>query len=187
MLPHARVVAVLLALCLVCAPAPQDASAQGRAAKNRISVHAKGHRAVVVNERGRPHRLDLSKHIGAAHIEDVSVVFLTRKGGFVYLVLDVCGLSKLPPDARQCGAGDECNLVWLKLDGGWRVREAKSVLYESCWYSTTNDSAVRVEGRRLFIAYDNFHDETHGEATYDADSPEKGLVVLEKPLSKGAP
>ena len=35
-------------------------------------------------------------------------------------------LSKLPPDDRQCGAGIECNVVWLKLDARWRVGGAQS-------------------------------------------------------------
>jgi hypothetical protein len=150
-------------------------------------VRAKGHRAVVVRIGGRSHRLDLSKYINAAHIEDVSVAFLTSKDGFTYLVLDVCGASKWPEDERHCGLGGECDLVWLKLDDIWRAKEAKSAPYMSCWLSIENDHAVRIEGRRLSVEYDNFHSNTRGRVTYDADSPEAGLVVEEKPLPEATP
>lgn len=180
---------LLLSLCLICAisaGASAVAAPQRRAGK-KITVRAKGHRAVVVNAGGRSHRLNLSEHINAARIEGVSVAFLTRKDDLTYLVLDVCGTTKWPQDARHCGLGTECSLVWLKLDSRWRVLEAKSASYVSCWYTTSNDDAPRVEGRRLSVEYDNFHDETRGQVTYDADSPEKGLVVVNKPLSEAKP
>jgi hypothetical protein len=182
-------IVALIVLCLACLTATGSPVVfkQRRANANKVTVRAKGHRAVVVRSGGRSHRLDLSKYINAAHIEDVSVAFLTRKDGFTYLVLDVCGLSKLPPDDHECGAGVECDLVWLKLDGVWRVKEAKDALYMSCWSSISNDDAVRIEGRRLFVEYDNFRSNTRGRVTYDADNPESGLVVEEKPLHDATP
>lgn len=175
-------------LCLAgTAQAARTPAPQQRAVASKVYARAKGHRIIIVNDGRHSHRLDLSDKLGAAHIEGVSVALLTRKSGFTYLVLDVCGASKWPQDERHCGLGAECNLVWLKLDRRWRVLESKSALYTSCWYVKTNDSPVRVEGRRLSVEYDNFHDETRGQVTYDADRPEKGLVIVEKPFTKDAP
>ncbi len=180
---------VLLSLCIAFANAAVGfvvAAPQKRTAANKVSVRAKGRRSVVVTERGRAHTLNLAKQIGAARIEDVSVLFLTRQGESVYLLLQVCGLSKLPPDDRQCGAGIECNLVWLKLDNRWRELEAKSVLYESCWLPLTSESGPAVTGRRLTLEYDDLREEMHYKIDYDADKPEKGFAVEKKPMPKDA-
>lgn len=166
----------MAALCL-CFGSAESALAQGK-----VKVRAKGHTSVVVTEGGRAHALKLTELIDAAHIEDASVLFLTRKGGFVYLVLSVCGLSKLPPDDRQCGAGIECNLVWLKLDGRWRALESKSERYESCWQPITSDEGPKVAGKLLTLAYEDLRDNLRHEVTYDDDNPEQGLKSKTGPL-----
>lgn len=156
----------------------QVASAQGR-----VKVRAKGRRSVVITERGRaPHTINIFEHIDAVNIEDASVLFLTRKDGFVYLVLSVCGLSKIPPDDRECGAGVECNLLWLKLDERWRILDAKSERYESCWAPITSDGGPKVGGKLLTLEYDNLRDNLRHVVTYDADNPEQGLKSETKPL-----
>ena len=176
-------IAVLLALCLACA-----AQTGARATpQGRVSVRAKGRLAVVVTERGRAHTLDLTKHVDAMRIEDVSVLFLSRAGGSAYLLLDVCGLSKVPPDDRQCGAGTECNVVWLKLDSAWRVREARNERYESCWAPITSDEGPKVEGRRMTLTVEDLREEVRREVAYDADNPEAGLTVKQTPLPKTNP
>jgi hypothetical protein len=151
-------------------------------AQERVKVRPRGHGSIVVTERGRAHTLNIWKHIDAAHIEDASVLFITRKGGFVYLLLTVCGLSKLPPDDRQCGAGIECNLVWLKLDGHWRALDAKSERYESCWSPITSEEGPKVKGRLLTLEYDDLREKLRHEVTYDADAPEEGLKSATRPL-----
>jgi len=171
-----RVTHALLSLCLALV------AAQGASAQGTVKVRAKGRRSVVVTERGRTHLLNISEQIDAMRIEDASVLFLTRKGGFVYLLLTVCGLSKVPPDDRQCGAGVECNLVWLKLDERWRALDAKSERYESCWAPITSDGGPQVKGRRLTLEYDNLRDNLHHTVTYDADAPEQALKSATQPL-----
>jgi len=163
-------------LCLFLTLA-QVASAQGR-----VKVRAKGRRSIVVTERGRSHTINIFEHIDAVNIEDASVLFLKRKEGFVYLVLSVCGLSKIPPDDRQCGAGVECNLLWLKLDERWRIRDAKSERYESCWAPITSDGGPQVKGTSLTLEYDNLRDNLHHVVTFDAGSPEQGLKSTTRPL-----
>jgi hypothetical protein len=172
------VVAVLLPLFVVCVVGAQTGA---------VKVRAKGRRSVVVTERGRPHRLDLTGQIDAMRIEEVSVTFLSRAGGFTYLLLDVCGLSKVPPDDRQCGAGTECNVVWLKLDGAWRVRGAQNERYESCWAPITSEGGPKVEGRRVTFTVEDFREEVRREVAYDADNPEAGLTAKQTPLPKTNP
>ena len=176
-------VALLCALCLACAAQ----AGAGAAPQGTVKVRAKGRRAVVVTERGRARTLDLTRQIDAMRIEEVSAPFLSRAGGFTYLVLDVCGLSKVPPDDRQCGAGIECNVVWLKLDAAWRVRGAQNQRYESCWVPVTSGEGPKVEGRRLTLTVEDFRDEVRREITYDADHPEAGLTVKQTPLPKTNP
>jgi hypothetical protein len=171
---------LLLALCVACAAGAQT----GAAPQGPVKVRAKGQRSVVVTERGRAHTLDLTGQIDAMRIEEVSAPLVSRAGGFTYLLLDVCGLSKVPPDDRQCGAGTECNVVWLKLDAAWRVRGAQNQRYESCWAPVTLDDEKKFEGRRLTFAVDDFREEVRREVTYDADNPEAGLTVKQTPLPK---
>jgi hypothetical protein len=177
------VIVVLFALCLACAAQ----AGAGAAPQGAVRVRAKGRRAVVVTERGRAHTLDLTGQIDAMRIEEVSATFLSRAGGVTYLLLDVCGLSKVPPDDRQCGAGIECNVVWLKLDAAWRVRGAQNQRYESCWAPITLDGEMKIEARRLTFAVEDFRDDVRREVTYDADHPEAGLTVKQTPLPKTNP
>jgi hypothetical protein len=175
--PHRKAATVLLLLCAAWACAPREsAAAQTPAARRGIALRTKGRRSVVVRMRGRAHTLDLSKHVDAMRIQDATELFLTRKGGFVYLLLDVCGPSKVRPDNRHCGAGTECNLVWLKLDRAWRERDAKSEPYESCWKPITSELRPRVKGRHMVLEYDDLTDWVRREVDYDADKPEEGLT-----------
>ncbi|MET0623843.1 MAG: hypothetical protein ABW250_12735 [Pyrinomonadaceae bacterium] len=176
------------ALCVVasaCLLSGAPAAQRGAGAE-KATARAKGRRSVTVRERGRAHTLDLSKHIDAARIEEASVIFLTRRGEATYLVLDVCGLSKAPPDDRQCGAGVECNVVWLKLDRAWRVADARNVRYESCW-SSVGSEGPQVAGRLLTLAVEDFRDEVRREVSYDAESPEAGLSIKESAIPKSNP
>lgn len=158
-------------------------SAHDAAAQSKVKVRAKGHTSIVVTERGRARTLNIAKQIDAEHIEDASVLFLTRKDGFVYLLLTVCGLSRFPPGDRQCGAGIECNLVWLKLEEQrWRVLDSKAERYESCWAPITSDEGPKVTARLLRLAYDDLRENLRHEVTYDADSPEQGLKSTTRPL-----
>jgi len=185
---HGKAAVALLLVGLAWAGAARNSTAaQQTAAKQGIALRTRGRRAVVVRDGGRSHVLDLSRHIEAMRIEDAAELFVTRKGGFVYLLLEVCGLSKVPPDDRQCGAGIECDLVWLKLDEAWRERDAKSVRYESCWQPITSDEGPKLNGRALPLEYDDLRDNTRHEVTYDADRPEEGLAEKSRPMPKDNP
>lgn len=186
-----RTAIIIVALAVACAmptrvgraqrPTRRDADRKG------VALRTRGRSAVVVKERGRAHVLDLSQHVEAARVEVARELFMTREGGFVYLLLQVCGPSKAKPDMHQCGEGEECSLVWLKLDETWRERDAKSVRYESCWQPITSDEGPKVEGRRATLEFDDLRDDTTHEVAYDADKPEAGLVEKTRPTPKQNP
>lgn len=178
---HRKTLAVLsLCATLLCCAAAAPPQAP-------LKVRARGRTSVVVTERGRARTLDLTKQIDAARIEQASALLLSRAGGFTYLLLDVCGLSKAQPDDRQCGAGVECNVVWLKLDAAWRVRGAQNHRYESCWAPITSEAGPKVEGRRMAVTLEDLREEVRREVTYDADSPDAGLTVKQTPIPKTNP
>lgn len=181
--------AALLSVCFafVAAPPSGAGGAQRVVATEKATVRVKGRQSVVVRERGRAHTLDLTKHIDAARIQEASVIFMTRAGGATYLLLDVCGMSKDTSDDRQCGAGIECNVVWLKLDRAWRVADARNIRYESCWAPVTSDEGPKVAGRRLTLTVEDLRDEVRREVSYDADRPEAGLTINESAIPKSDP
>src|SRR5207253_1330309 len=71
---------------------------------------------LVVTYARKPHLLKVADKIDAAKITDIDVLFANRKDGFTYLVVDVRGGSRDGQYDRQCGAGTEANLLWIKID-----------------------------------------------------------------------
>lgn len=178
-----KILAAALLLCAACAPPP--AAAQKAPAPSALRVRVRGGRTLVVTDRGRSHALPVGEEVGAARVEEASVIFVSRAGGFTYLLLDVCGPSKEKSDARQCGAGTECDLLWLKLDAAWKAAGADAARYESCWLSVTSDEGYRVAGRTLRIQFSDFREQLEHTLTYDADRPEEGLRREKSPMPDG--
>lgn len=140
-------------------------------------------RLLVVTRAGRSQRLNLGDQISAAKLEDVELLFAARRGQATYLVVAACGSSKLRPDDRQCGAGTECDLVWIRLDAGWRVADSKSLRYESCWAPVTSADGYRVGASGLELEYDDLREKVSRRVTYDPAQPEKGFRIAERPLA----
>jgi hypothetical protein len=176
-----KIISLVLLLCFSCVAATTAAVAQEVLVRPKLGVRVRGER-LVITERGRARTLDLGDNVSAARIEDAEVIFKSGSGGAVYLLLDICGWSKRTQDDRQCGAGTECDLVWLKLDARWRIQDAKSARYESCWASTTSDDGYKIGGHTLTVEFDNFREDVKVKLTYDAERPERGLVVEQSPL-----
>lgn len=174
-----RMPAAILLLCAACAT---PAAAQKAAAPSALKVRVRGGRTLVVTDGGRSHALRFGDEVGAARLEEASVVFVSRAGGFIYLLLDVCGPSKAKSDDRQCGAGTECDLLWLKLDGSWKTAAADSARYESCWLPITSDEGYRIAGRTLRMQFSDFREQLEYTLTYDADRPEQGLRLEKSPM-----
>jgi hypothetical protein len=133
-------------------------------------------------ERGRAYTLALGEKVGAARIEEAKLLFVAGRGEFTYLLLDVCGLSKRTPDDRMCGAGQECNLIWVKLDRRRKVSAARSELYESCWLPLSSENGPEIVGRRLLLRVEDLREWVRREVGYDADRPEEGLTVKSAPM-----
>ena len=157
------------------APAQNDGVVAG------FRVRGQG-RLIVLTERGRPRRLNLGEQISAARLEEVELLFAARRGPHAYVVVSACGPSKSRPDARQCGAGVECDLVWIKLDAARRVAGSKAVRYESCWAPVTSADGYKVGGGKLELEYDDFREKVSRRVTYDAAQPEKGFQIAERAL-----
>lgn len=175
-----RTLIVALALTFVAPPArAQTAAAAG------VKVRGRG-RLLVLAEKGRTHRLNLGDRISAARLEEVELLSVARAGAFAYLLVSACGPSKLRPDARQCGAGTECDLVWIKLDAARRVADSKAVRYESCWAPVTSADGYKMSGGKLEVEIDDFRANVSRRVTYDAGQPEKGFQIAERPL-EGVP
>ncbi|HEX8248009.1 MAG TPA: hypothetical protein VF599_07545 [Pyrinomonadaceae bacterium] len=144
------------------------------AQKSEYTIGARGER-LVVKYKGKAHALRLGDKIDAAKITDTEILFANRKDGFIYLLLDVSGQSKEKSDDRQCGAGIESNLIWIKLDAAWKIVDARSERYESCWSGITSDDGYRINGDTLKIEFDNFRERIAVKLFYNDGEPEKGL------------
>ena len=150
--------------------------------KQEYKIRAKGGK-IIVSYKSKAHALDLKDAIDAAKITETEILFAARRAGFIYLVIDVSGQSKVKQDNRQCGAGTEANLIWIKLDAAWKVVDSRSVRYESCWSSVSNDNYKKTNNS-MYIEIDNFRDDVSIKLAYNADEPEKGFQITEQPLKE---
>src|SRR2546421_410022 len=158
-------------------------AAQTQQTDARTDVKLRPHkRQIMLTVDGHVHLLDVSAQIGAAKLGDVTPLLFTRRTDFNYLLAAACGPSKLKPDMHECGAGTECDLLWLKLTPAWRIADARAALYESCWQSATSDDGYQLDKGILRVEYDNFLWKHHYQLTYDAEQPERGLIVVESAL-----
>lgn len=137
---------------------------------------------LTVKHKGKTHKLNTADKIDAAKIDDAAVLFLDRKDGFTYLVVAVSGSSRVESNDRQCGAGVEANLLWIKLDARWQTADINSVRYESCWSSVSSNEGYKIDGRILSIEFNNFRDDVNVKMSYNAEQPEKGFQIEQKAL-----
>lgn len=155
------------------------ATAFGQKAQYKIKAK---NRQLVVSYQGKSHALNVSEQIDAAKVTDTIILFAARKDDFTYLVVDVSGWSRKKQNDRQCGAGEESNLIWIKLDAQWKIADIKSERYESCWATTTSSDGYKIDGATLLIEIDNFRTDKNIILHYDANQPEKGFQIQEKPI-----
>ncbi len=152
--------------------------------RSAYKIRAKGF-SLVVTFQGKAHQLATnSEQIDAAKITDTDILFAKRKDGFTYLVVNVSGWSREKQNDRQCGAGIESNLLWIKLDAAWKIAALKSVNYESCWQTIDAGDGYKIDGNSLNIEFDNFRDDVHTKMSYNAEQPEKGFLVEETKLKE---
>ena len=135
--------------------------------------------SVAITYKGKAHWLDLRQRIDAARITETELEFATEKKGFRYLLIDVIGWSRREQNDRQCGAGEEANMIWVKLDAAWKILDVKSVRYQSCWsgeevvgnYQRTNDQ----------MSFEFYTKGGTAKLSYNANEPEKGFLITEQP------
>jgi hypothetical protein len=160
--------------------------AQKAMEKSQIKLRGKGQSLILTSGRSR-RTLDVKEQVSAARLDDVKLLLVTRRGSFTYLLVDACGPSKAVPDARRCGAAEECDLLWIKLDDAWKISDIKSARYESCWQTSSSSSdGYKISGQKLRMEYDNFSERKHYKLTYDAEQPEQGFTIEESPLEDRA-
>jgi hypothetical protein len=136
----------------------------------RLKLHWQGS-SVRFSEDGRTHEISLKGLFDAVELKSVKLQSATESKGFMYLLLDVVGPSKLPRDNHECGAGNESNLVWLKLDQEWKLLDSKNFRYDSCWASVSMIDPPRWAGDTLTVTTDN------KVVTYSYKRPEEGLKI----------
>ena len=151
--------------------------------KNGYRVRVKGTR-LIVKYRGQARRLGTAGRIDAAKVTGTEILFADQKDGFTYLVIDVVGQSREKQNDRQCGAGTEANLLWLKLDEKLLLAGVDSARYESCWSAIEMGDGVRIAGRKLQIEFENFRENVRVKLTYNADEPEKGFQIEQTGLKE---
>jgi hypothetical protein len=132
------------------------------------------------------HEVALRDQFHAARLDKVALQSAKESGGFIYLLLDVTGPSKIPQDSHQCGAGYESDLIWLKLDKDWTLQDAKNFRYESCWATIDMDSPPKWQGDTLSVTVFSVS-EGAGKtltASYSYKRPEEAFNVVEVPAGK---
>ena len=157
------------------------AQAQNTSSQPGIKARGRGSK-LILKSRGKTYRFDVSESIDAAKLDDASVLFATRRPDFTYLLIAACGSSRLESNDRQCGAGVECNLLWIKLSTDWKLKDIKSVRYESCWMPITSTDGYKIKGHILQLEYSDFRKKMDYHLTYDADRPESGFIIEESAI-----
>jgi hypothetical protein len=146
----------------------------------RLTMRWQGN-TVTFRDGGSSHELSIRDQFHAVRLEKVVLQSAKESQGQIYLLLDVTGPSKFPPDSHQCGAGTESDLIWLKVDKDWKLLDAKNFRYESCWSTISADDPPKWEGDTLKVTVFSV---TSGAsktvaATYTYKHPEEGLKVVE--------
>jgi hypothetical protein len=170
-----------IALCLLILFTSSTALAQRVTDRSQVRLRGRG-RSLVLTGGGVRRTLDVKEQVSAARLDEVKLLFQTRRGSFTYLLVDACGPSKAVPDAKRCGAADECSLLWLKLDAAWKVSGIKGAPYLSCWRPISS-SEYKLSGRTVEWEYDDFGEKKHYKISYDADEPERGFQTTESAVS----
>jgi hypothetical protein len=179
--PSLRLSALALSLLILLPFQVVAARTIAKPAPSFISLRPRGRR-ILLTAGGRTLPLDLGDKVSAARLDSVKLLFVTRRADFNYLLVDAHGTSKLKPDMHECGAGQEFDLLWLKLTTAWRLVEARGARYESCWGSVTSEDGYKIEKNVLSVAYSDFRQKREFRLTYDADAPERGFVIEESEM-----
>jgi hypothetical protein len=169
---------LVLAIPAAAGVARQASASQSNAPLGaRLKMHWKN-ASITFREGAGEHEIALRDYSHAVRLDKVILQSAKEANGFIYLLLDVTGPSKLPRDSHQCGSGNESDLIWLKLDGNWKIIAEKDFQYDSCWKSVALIDAPKWQGDTLKVAT------VDKVATYSFNRPEQGLRVADDPTGK---
>lgn len=138
------------------------------------------HHVHFLNVDGMHHAYTLSEERVGVDMD--RVLEFQRKNGLSYVLLDIDAPSRRNGGARQCGAGQERSLIWLRLKR-WRLLEIQSVRYESCWFSIDYAQPER-RGTLYTISFSDFRAMKDKTVTYDRAHPERGLALIGRPMAQ---
>jgi hypothetical protein len=148
-------------------------------AQDVVKATGRGHTLTLTAD-GTRHTYTLSETRVGVDMDQAKVLDFQNKNGLTYVLLDINGPSRRNGGARQCGAGSESSLVWLRLKR-WRLLEIRSVLYESCWFSIDYTEPER-HGAFYTISSSDFSVMKDKTVTYDQAHPERGLALTGRPM-----
>ena len=135
-----------------------------------------------------PTLVDISKHVGSEGEEGMDLLDGSDASDATYVLLQVTGYSRPDAPMGYCGAGEEVNLVWLKLGLDGHLLKADSFLTESCLDSIEAESSHPEDGPWTWEWDDprvGHHEKAvHHLLRYDPDHPERGLVDQTSPVPK---
>jgi hypothetical protein len=126
--------------------------------------------------------LDLKPFSAAALINRAEILSARMHEGIWYVVVSVTGPTLRDGGLRHCGAGDEGNLVWLKMSGP-HVLDVRSVLYQSCAFSIEAYNRPQQVNQLWRVEYDSFSEKRKFVWTYDERTPQLGFSVASAPIT----
>jgi hypothetical protein len=119
-------------------------------------------------------RLDLTPYSGAAEISQGDILFGAEDNGVTYLVIHLIGPTRLQGGGGYCGAGEEENLVWLKLSHT-SILAAMSILYGSCAFSIEHHD-INIAAGELTIKGTSYSESREYVIRYNSKMPQQGLI-----------
>lgn len=154
-----------------------------------VELKFKPGKRMILLFKGRESSIDLNDSVKAAGDLHGNVIFSNYKKYNMYLLLDISGPSKIPGGPGYCAAGQEYNVVWLRLDSGLKLLDIKSALYDSCLESIALDPEPRkadeprykIRNNAVKIDYKSFSKSTFHSLYYDNNKPEAGPTITSSP------
>jgi len=120
--------------------------------------------------------IDLKLLSNADVVEKAELKLFQVKDSAAFIVVSISGPSRKNGGSHFCGAGEEENLVWMKLADNMLIQDVRSILISSCLLSVDLDS-FDVTDDSLKAHYASICEKKEFDLAYDNDSPEKGFVI----------
>ncbi len=160
--------ALVLALC----GAPLAASAAPRSVDVVVSS---GEAHLTFADYSSGIRLDLKPFTSADAVDKAEILFESTENRLSYVVLRITGPSVLGGGSGYCGAGEEENLVWMKISST-ALLDVRAVRNRSCVFSIEPET-FELTGDGLKTDFTDYTENKKFTLLYDGKSPEEGFTV----------